>query len=301
MRDPNYWKRYLVETDAEDMDANLKATGFGSGGEALELIRFEKGKGHPSILVSPGSGGHAYVFGELAYRMHARGYNVFIMPKHGGRTITDLVHRHEDALRSIARICNDRIGIFAEGLGGYASFYVALAHGPVRSIVRQNSPAILNEREFHDAMLQGKGSARRRRAILPLARILATVLPGLRLPISVYLDFRELGDSKEDNRRIEARIVEAYLRDPHFDRSYPLSAIVSLVLTPPTRSLAELETPTMFLVPVRGFVPSYGKGLLERLPPITKRLVEVDGGVFWMVSHPREAADVICDWFDETL
>jgi len=32
-----------------------------------------------------------------------------------------------------------------------------------------------------------------------------------------------------------------------------------------------------------------------------KRLVEVDGSVYWMLSYAKEAAGVIGDWFDETL
>ena len=39
----------------------------------------------------------------------------------------------------------------------------------------------------------------------------------------------------------------------------------------------------------------------HRLPPVKKRLVEVDGSVFWMCSHPKAAAKVICEWFDETV
>lgn len=74
-----------------------------------------------------------------------------------------------------------------------------------------------------------------------------------------------------------------------------------LLLTPTPGSLVELKVPTMFLLPVRGFVPSYVRHLFQRLLPIKKKLLEVDGGVFWMCSHPREAANAICDWFDETV
>ena len=95
---------------------------------------------------------------------------------------------------------------------------------------------------------------------------------------------------------------EGYLRDPDFDRWYPLSAVVSLVSTPPPEPISELKTPTMFLVPVRGWSdPSYVRDLYNRLPPVKKRFVEVDGSVFWMNSHPKEAARVICEWFDETV
>jgi hypothetical protein len=46
---------------------------------------------------------------------------------------------------------------------------------------------------------------------------------------------------------------------------------------------------------------SYVRDLYDRLPPIKKKFVEVDGGHYWLVSHPVEAAKVFCDWFDETL
>ena len=76
---------------------------------------------------------------------------------------------------------------------------------------------------------------------------------------------------------------------------------MSLVSTRPPKPLSELRIPTMFLVPVRGFFPSHLKDLFTQLPAIEKRLVEVDGGVFWMLSHPNNAAKIICSWFHETL
>jgi hypothetical protein len=93
----------------------------------------------------------------------------------------------------------------------------------------------------------------------------------------------------------------AHVHDPEFDRTYPLSAVRSLLTTPSPRPLSELRTPTMFIVPKRGFAPAYTHALFDRLPPIPKKLVEVDGSVFWMVSHSADAATVICDWFAETL
>lgn len=76
---------------------------------------------------------------------------------------------------------------------------------------------------------------------------------------------------------------------------------MSLVSTPPPKLLSDLGVPTMFVVPVRGFFPSYFRDLYSRLPSIKKKLVEVDGGVFWMLSHPKDAAKLICDWFDQTV
>lgn len=60
----------------------------------------------------------------------------------------------------------------------------------------------------------------------------------------------------------------------------------------------------MLMVAKRGFGGKahvdYLEGLYVRLPPI-KKMIEVDGSVYWMLSHPKEAARVICEWFDETL
>ncbi len=297
MKDASYWKRYVLDADLADLERKLGVATFTSAGETLDLVHFASAQAAPSILISQGSGGHAYVFAELAYRMNARGYNVFIMPKHGGHTITELVKRHEDALSHIKGLCNERIGVFGEGLGAFVTFYGALAGGLARSIVCQNGPAILTESQYQSAVLEGAGGARRRRAV-PLAKILARVLPGMKLPITSYLDFREMVDPDE---AAEARLVEAYMHDRDFDRWYPLSASMSLLSTPPPGPLAGLRVPTMFIVPSKGFTPSYVRGLFARLPSVEKRIVEVDGSVFWMVSHSREAAKIISEWFDETI
>jgi hypothetical protein len=303
VNDRSYWKEhYAIESDAEEIEKNIKLTFFESGGKVFELIHFEKSKDAPNILISQGSAGHSYVFAELGYRMHLRGYNVFIMPKHGGYTISELVRRHADALEHISTAFNKTIGVFSEGLGCYAAFYLALAGGPLKSIVCLNGPAILTEEKFQRAIFEGgEGAAGRRKRLLPLIRLLARLFPWLRLRISTYLDFKELVDTQEENRKIESRLVKSFDADPDFDRRYPLSAIMSLVSTPPPRPLSALSIPTMFVVPARGFFPSYFVDLFSRLPSIEKRLGEVDGGVFWMLSHPGDAAKLVCDWFDRTL
>jgi len=93
------------------------------------------------------------------------------------------------------------------------------------------------------------------------------------------------------------------MKDPDIVKQYTLRAVMSQISTPPPSPIEELETPTMFLVPTRDALMSvsYVRDLYDRLPSIKKRFVEVDGGHYWMSSHPREAAKVICDWFDETL
>lgn len=305
MKNRNYWKEHYVieEIDADEIERNIKLTHFVSAGKELELVYFEKDKDAPNILISQGSGGHAYIFAELAYLMHLRGYNVFIMPKHGGQTINKLVSRHADVLAHISNTFGNKIGVFAEGLGCYAVFYLALTGGVMKSMACLNGPAILTEEKFHKNILEGDDAVtKRRRRLLPFIRLLGKLFPWITLPIYTYLDFPEMVDKEdEENRRIEEPVVSSFGTDPDFDMRYPLSAIMSIVSTPPPKDLSALQTPTMFLVPVRGFFPSYFKDLYDRLPPIKKRLVEINGGVFWMLSHPNQAAKIICNWFDETL
>jgi len=302
MNNPEYWKKhYVIETDSNEIEQSMKMTSFASGNKQFDLVSFVKNKDAPNILISPGSGGHSYVFAELGYQMHLKGYNVFIMPKHGGVTISELLPRHDDALKHIASNYSNRIGVFGEGLGGYATFYLSLVGGQMKSAAYQNAPVIMTEKKFQDALKVGGGAARRRRMLLPIVKSVSNILPNLKLPIRLYLDFKEMVDSKKENREIEDPLIARFNKDPDFDKRYPLSAIMSLVTTPPPNALSTLKIPTMFIVPVRGFFPSYETDLFNRLPNIRKKIIEVDGGVFWMISHPKEAAQVICDWFDETV
>ena len=307
VKNRNYWKNhYVVETDINEIERRLRLASFVSGRKLFELPYFEKGKDAPNILISQGSGGHSYVFAELAYQMHLRGYNVFIMPKHGGYTVKELFQRHVDALKHISINFSDRTGVLSEGLGGYVVFYLALAHGPIKSIACQNSPAIMTEQEYHKALLTDSGlwtaTAQRRKVIMPLAKLLVRILPNLPLPVSSYLDWKAIMDTREENRNLETHlVVEGYLKDPDFDKWYPLSAIMSLISTPPPNAVAALKIPTMFAVTRLGPTPSYIKDLYNRLPPIKKRMVEIDGSVYWMLSHPRDEAAIVCEWFDETL
>jgi hypothetical protein len=299
-----YWKtHYIIEVDPDDVERALTLLDFRSEGARHQLVCFLRDRPSPNILVSQGSGGPAHIFAELAYLMHLQGYNVFIMPKQGGYTIPELMVRHDHALQFIAGRFSDRTGVFAEGLGGYVAFYLALAGAPMRSLALQNAPAILTERQWHEAVLGGSDAGRRRARLLPILRSVSRLLPGLRVPMRLYLDFSELIDTKEGNRAIEERLVDdGYRHDPDFDRWYRLDAIMSLLTAPPPAPLSALAIPTFFMVARRGFIaPDYFHGLYDRLPPIRKEIVELDGSPFWMISHPREAAAMICGWFDRTI
>src|SRR5437899_3275045 len=112
MKSPRYWtSHYVTATDPGEVEQAVQRTHFTSGTDSLELVYFATSRTDPNILISPGSGGHAYIFAELAYHLHRKGYSVFIMPRQGGHTIDQLLVRHRDALQYIASQFNDTIGI----------------------------------------------------------------------------------------------------------------------------------------------------------------------------------------------
>jgi hypothetical protein len=151
-------------TDPAEIRRAITRARFDSGGQTFELVLFMHDKRTPNILISQGSGGH---------------------------TVDQLLARHRDAVGFIGAEFNDTIGVYSEGLGGYVVFYLALGHAPIGSIVCQNSPAIMTEPPYHDALLTDGGpwarSVRRRRLMMPVVTRLARVAPRMKVPISSYL------------------------------------------------------------------------------------------------------------------
>ena len=307
MKKPTFWKsHYVVEGDADEIERHITVRTFLSEGHQFDLLCFVHNTDAPNVVISPGSGGHSYVFAEFGYQIHRRGYNVIIMPKHGGQTVAMLMQRHRQAFDYVIQNFNARIGVYGEGLGGYVAFYLALAQCPIKGLVCQNSPGILTDRDYIDAVLHDGGpwarAAKRRRLMLPVLPTIAHVVPRLKIPIRSYLDWEALIDQRSEARDVELRLVrEGYLNDPDFDRWYPLSHVMSMVATPPPQSVSNLRIPTMFIVADHGPTPAYIRRLYHRLPTPKKRLHEVKGSVYWMLSHPRKAADVACAWFDQTV
>jgi pimeloyl-ACP methyl ester carboxylesterase len=300
MKDPNYWKNYLLKIDAGVIERNLKRTTCKSRGLNLSLKYFEKDRNASNILLIGGTGGYSLFGVEMMYEMHMRNYNVFGIDfqghgdsegKRGDFTIGELVENCSDAAKYIFTNFNDRIGAIGPSIGGFITFYLGLAHGPVKSISCQN-PAILTEKKF-----QGEVT-KKAKGILPLAKLVATLFPKLKIPVTLYVDFKGFPETER-----EKEIFEKNEKDPDTVKWYTLRAAMSQILTPPPNPIGEMRIPTMFLVPTRDKLMSvsYVRDLYDRLPPIKKKFVEVNGGHWWMLSHSKEAAQVICDWFDETL
>jgi len=301
MVDPRYWKNYVSETDSDEIEKSLRETTFKSRGLNLRLKYFQKDISAPSILCIPGTGCYSLLgTAEMLYHIYLRGYNVFAVDlqghgdsegKRGDFTIGQLVENSRDAARYISRNFNGRIGVIGASLGGFVTFYLALAQGPIKSIVCQD-PAILTEKKFQEEV------TRKAKRIIPLAKLLVKVFPRLKIPTSLYIDWKALPETEE-----EKELLEKFMNDPDLVKWYTLRAALSQIQTPPPNPIEKLKIPMMIVAPAKDKLMSlsYVKNLYNRLPPIKKKLVEVDGGHFWMFSHPKETVKMICDWFEETL
>ena len=81
MSAPDYWKsHYVTSTDPAEIDLALKHAHLTTDGGSFELIYFLNAPNAPNVLISHGSGGHGYVFAELAYPVHQSGFNVSSCP-----------------------------------------------------------------------------------------------------------------------------------------------------------------------------------------------------------------------------
>lgn len=299
MKNRDYWKNYLCDTKAAEIERNLKQATFKSQYLSLSLKYFENGKDAPNILWVAGTGCYSMYLAELGYHMHLRGFNTFGIDfqghgdsegTKGDFTLNELARNCFDAAIYIIENYNRRLGVVGVSMGGFITFYLGLSHSHVKSIACLN-PGIVNEKEFRDEVT-------RLRRIPPMAGAIARLFPRVTIPTERCVDFVGLARTEREKRH-----VETYLNDPNIVKRYTLRAVMSLISTPPPSPIEELDIPTMFIAPKGDALMSvsYVRSLYDRLPLIKKRLVEIDGSHYWMSSHPKEAAGVICDWFQETL
>lgn len=302
LEDSNYWKNYVHNMDPDIIEKNIKTATIKSRGLNLNLTYFEKSKSAPNILYIPSTSGYSLFSAELLYNMHLRGYNVFVVDFHGhgkseGRrgdaTINEISKNCSDAINYISKNFNGKIGVCGASLGGFATLYLGLSDKKVKSIACQN-PTILTDTEFQEMLtIKSKGS-------LPAIKLLLAIFPEVMFPT-----ITRSNDDSFTETDLERNYFKKSYVDPNTVKDYTGLALLSQVSTPPPRPLKELKIPTMFLAPSKDTVLmplSYIKSLQDRLPSnIKKRIVKVNGGHWWMHSHPEEAAKVLCDWFDETL
>ncbi len=302
MKDPTYWKNYVRGKDPEEIEKKIKKIKIKSRrGLNLNVTYFEKDKNAPSILGVNGIGCYSMLLAELGYCIYLRGYNVFGFDfqghgdsegERGDFTIPLLVENSKDVVNFISKNFNDRIGVIGGSLGGFVTFYLGLANSKVKSIVCQD-PGILSEKRFEKEVIRHR--KRTAKIILFLAKRFVKFFPKLKIDITTYIDSKGYIEKEED--------LKIYMNDPNIVKKFTLRSVISQISTPPPKPINTLKVPTMFLVPTRDKLMSisYVRDLFNKLPNIKKRFAKINGYHDYLIFHPKEAAKVICDWFDKTL
>ena len=301
MKDNKYWKNYVHDIDADEIEKNIKKTTFKSRGMDLNLTYFEKNKNGPNILCIPGISCYGLFYAELLYNMYLSGYNVFVLDfqghgdsagARGDFTINEILQNVKDAVKYISNNFNNKIGVFGGSFGGFIAFYLALSDEPKISSVVCHNPAILTEKKFHDEVIK------KVKFFLPALKMLVKIFPKLKIPTSIYVDDEAFFETER-----EKKDADKFKKDPDAVMRYTLRGVMSQITTAPPGPIDKIKVPTMFLAPERDSLMSlaYVEDLYDRLSPIRKKMVKLDGGHLFLHSHPFDAAKIICGWFDETL
>ncbi len=304
MKDPNYWKNYLPDEIKEKaialFDKGKQKTTFKSRGLDLTLYYFIVDKKATNIVGVNGTGNYAMIAAGVGYYLVEKGFNVFMFDfqghgdsegQRGDFTIPLLVENCKDVVSFISKNYNKRIGVIGGSLGGFVTFYLGLSNG-VKSIVCQN-PGILSEKRFCNEVI--KNRKRTIKILIPFIKRFSKIFPKFKINIDTYINPKGFLEREED--------LKIYMNDPDIVKEFTLRSIISQISTPPPKPLEKLKIPTMFLVPTKDRLMSvsYVKDLYNNLPNIKKRFVKINGYHDYLIFHPKEAAKVICDWFDETL
>jgi beta-phosphoglucomutase len=222
MKTRDYWKNYLCETDAVEIERNLRQTTFKSRNLSLSLKYFEKSKYAPNILWVVGTGCYSLYLAELGYHMYLRGFNTFGIDfqghgdsegERGDFTLSELVRNCIDATAYISNKYKERVGAVGVSMGGFVTFYLGLSYSAVKSISCLN-PGIVTEKAFKDEVT-------RLRKAPPLAGVVARLFPGKMIPTERCVDFMGLAGTEGEKRH-----VVTYLNDPTVVRSYTLRAVI---------------------------------------------------------------------------
>jgi len=294
-----YWHRYLV-TDPALVTKVIREEHVGSRGMRLHLDVYQREEDVPTILFISGTGAHTRCYAEFLFQLHGRGFRVvgIDLQGHGWSegvrgsfTIEELVENIYDVTTWAVEGYGERVGISGSSLGGILAFY-AVANDPrLKSAVCHNV-AVLSEPDY----LRLTRAPNLLRAILPLGRLAARLLPELRLTIWLYLDPQAITD--------DPRLLEIFVDDPLNLQTLPLRSIVSQSQAAPARPIEEIETPIMVLHAEgdRIFPLDYCRAIYDHLtcPKRFKLIPRADHLVF-APPYLDRSLPPLADWFKETL
>ena len=266
-------------------------------GLKLHLDLFLSEPSDPALVFFPGTSVYSIFYAEFMHKMRLEGFNVVgIDPRGHGRsegrrgsyTVSSLLSDAQAAVSYCINRFGDRVAIAGSSQGGIVSFYAAASDRRLKGAVCHNI-----------AVLDDPGSVRLTRnprlslfmkRLLPLAH----AAPGVRIPVSGYLDL------KAEATKLGGNAYEFIKRDPFATTSITLGALASLASTPLPCPPEEIEVPVMVVHGERDniFPLDYVKKIYDRLTCEKEFLLLKDKPHLVMTDYVDEVIPSVTAWLN---
>jgi len=279
-----------------------------SDGLSLYLCVLPGNVGAPAVVFIPGTSVYALCYLELLLGLRRAGFNVVGFDprgqgQSGGRRGDYTVMEHVADARAVVAYARDRFGgpvfVMGSSQGGIEAFYLAAAGEPIAGAICHNIADLTDPESVRLVRFgpRGYGPAGRAAVALinataSLTRLLARLLPGLKVPIPLYLDLTR------EPMRVFGNAWEFVRQDPLALQSITMRAFASLAGTSLPRPVEEIATPILVLHSAGDhiFPETYIRRIYDRLRCDRELKLYPDLPHLITIEHvPRILPDVI-EW-----
>lgn len=287
---------------------------FDSKGMKIHFDLFEVEKSRPTIIFFHGTSGytcpnnpHHRAFGPfqeaLAQKFNVLGITIEGHGKSDGErgdfTVMSYVKAGKIGLDWLIKNgFSDKIGVTGWSMGGIGALYLTAADERVKSAFLHN-PAVCCQGKPDIFQLSSRPKLLKY-VVKPIFQFLAKFMPRLKIPISLYLNLKNIFITEEN--------IELWRTDPMVVTKYTIRAILSLVNTPlpDGKTLKDIQIPVCILQPAHDKVtlPEYTKEIFEQLGSKKKEYylyIGPDANHSMIRYQPETLARCAAGWFDETL
>ena len=261
----------------------------------VHLETHAAGDGAPTVVFSPGIGGHARFYLPLLGKLCDENFNVVGIdrPGHGlseGRRGDCTVEQILDVVEAAVRHARERFGgpvvLMGSSLGGIISWYSLTREPDVEAVVCHN---VAHPSVYHEPSVRPKAAALKRlRRIAPYAGV----------PIKQIADFGEVAQSPE--------VLDYFRQEPDRIWCWKISArsAASLFEYEPPVAWSQVSTPALVLVGSADEMvsPDFTRQVIDASAPPNCELRVLPGmGHMLFLDHLDEALPVVVDWMRQTL
>ncbi len=274
------------ETFIDSADRRIHLDIFNNAGEKKAVVFF------------PGTGTASEFYAVFLEAIAYKGFNVIgIDPaghghssgKRGDFTMEELLANLRDTVSYVQHRFGGKTGIIGSGQGGIVAYYAALEGIRVDAVVAHTA-ALVYQDYLH--IVRNPGLIRR---LLPGIAYLQRRFPGVKLPVSGYLNWNDAFTSR--------KMLKMFKNDALFTGSYTIRAIASLKDYRPL--LKGLPMPPTMIITGTGdrIIP---KDVSERafyaLKGNLHTYAEIEGAAHMLpLEHMAQMLDRIEDWFAARL